>query len=180
MSIESVIPFNHFILCHHLLLLPPIFPSIRVFSDESVLPIRWPKYWSFSFTISPSNEYLELISFRMDLLDLFAVQGTLKNLLQYHSSKASFPWMGYVFLFICKFYNFYWEAGHFRYYGGSGSPQELLFESWSHLLWLFQTIFAKCVFLVVYCCWSFYSIFSAVSVLTKIYLNVWLQKGESL
>ena len=85
----SVMPSNHFILCHPLLLLPSIFPSIRVFSNESVLHIRWPKYWSFSFIISPSNEYSGLIFFRMDWLDLLAVQGTLKSLLQHHSSKAS-------------------------------------------------------------------------------------------
>ena len=89
MSIESVMPSNHLILCRPLLLLPSVFPSIRGFSSESVLHIRWPKYWSFSFRISPSNEYSELISFRMDWLDLLAVQGTLKNLLQHHSSKAS-------------------------------------------------------------------------------------------
>ena len=89
MSIESVMPSNHLILCHPLLLLPSVFPSIRVFSNESVLHIRWPKYWSFSFSVSPSNEYSGLISFRMDWLDLLAVQGTLKNLLQHHSSKAS-------------------------------------------------------------------------------------------
>ena len=89
MSIESVIPSSHRILCHPLLLLPSIFPSIRVFSNESVLCIRWPKYWSFSFNISPSNEHPGLISFRMDWLDLLAFQGTLKNLLQHHSSKAS-------------------------------------------------------------------------------------------
>ena len=88
-SIELVIPSNHLILCHPLLLLPSIFPSIRVFSNESVLCIRWPKYWSFSFSISPSNEYSGLISFRMDSLDLLAVQGTLKSLVQHHSSKAS-------------------------------------------------------------------------------------------
>ena len=82
-------PSNHFILCHPLLLLPSIFPSIRVFSNDSVLRIRWPKYWSFSFSISPSNEHSGLISFRMDWLDLLAVQGTLKSLLQHHSSKAS-------------------------------------------------------------------------------------------
>ena len=82
-------PFNHLILCHPLLLPPSIFPSIRVFSNESALHIRWPNYWSFSFNISSSNEYLGLISFRMDWLDLLAVQGTLKNLLQHHSSKAS-------------------------------------------------------------------------------------------
>ena len=88
MSIESVMPSNHLILCHRLSLLPSIFPSIRVFSNESLLCIRWPKYWTFSFSISPSNEYSGLISFRMDRLDL-AVQGTLKSLLQHHSSKAS-------------------------------------------------------------------------------------------
>ena len=89
MSIELVMPSNHLILSHSLLLMPSIFPSIRVFSNESVLCIRWPKYWSFSFSISPSNEYSRLISFRMDWLDLLAVQGTLKSLLIYHSSKAS-------------------------------------------------------------------------------------------
>ena len=89
MSIESVMPSNHFILCRPLLLLPSIFPSIRVFSNESALCIRWPKYWSFSFSISPSNEYSGLISFRIDRFDLLAVQGTLKSLLQHHSSKAS-------------------------------------------------------------------------------------------
>ena len=89
MSIESVIPSNHLILCHPLLLLPSIFPRIRVFSNESVLHIRWPKYWSFSFSISPSNEYSGLISFRVYWLDLLAVQGTLKSLLHHHSTKAS-------------------------------------------------------------------------------------------
>ena len=89
MSIDSVMPSNHLILCRPVLLLPSIFPSFRVFPTESVLPIRWPKYWSFSFSISPSNEYSELISFKMDWLDLLAVQGTLKSLLQHHSSKAS-------------------------------------------------------------------------------------------
>ena len=89
MSIESVMPSSHLILCHSLLLLPPIPPSIRVFSNESTLHMRWPKFWSFSFSISPSNEHPELISFRIDWLDLLAVQGTLKSLLQHHSSKAS-------------------------------------------------------------------------------------------
>ena len=98
MSIESVIPFNHLILCHPLLLLPSIFPSKRVFSNESVLCIRWPKYWSFSFNISPSNEYSGLISFRMDWLDLLAVQGTPKSLLQHHSSKASILWHSAFFI----------------------------------------------------------------------------------
>ena len=89
MSIESVVPFNHLILCRPLFLPPSVFPSIRVFSNESVLQIRWPNYWSFSFSISPSNEYSGLISFSMDWLDLLAVQGTLKSLLQHESSKAS-------------------------------------------------------------------------------------------
>ena len=89
MSIESVMPSNHLILCPPLLLLPSIFPSIRVFSNESALHIRWPKDWSFSFNINPSNEHPGLISFRMDWLDLLAVQGTLKSLLQHHTSKAS-------------------------------------------------------------------------------------------
>ena len=98
MSIELVIPSNHLILCHPLLLLPSIFPSIRVFSNESVLCIRWPKYWSFSFSISPSNEYSGLISFRMDWLDVLAVQGTLNSLLQHHSSKASILWCSAFFI----------------------------------------------------------------------------------
>ena len=89
MSIESVMPSNHLILCRPLLLLPPIPLSIRVFSNESAVRMRWPKYWSFSLSISPSNEYLELVSYRMDWLDLLAVQGTLKSLLQHHTSKAS-------------------------------------------------------------------------------------------
>ena len=92
MAITSVMPSNHRLLCRPLLLLPSIFPSIRDFSNESVLRIRWPKYWSFSFSISPSNEYSGLISFRIDWLDLLAVQGTRKNLLQHHSSKASVLW----------------------------------------------------------------------------------------
>ena len=93
MSIESVMPSNHLILCCPLLLLPSIFPSIRVFSNKLTLHIRWPKYWSFSFNISPSNEHPELIAFRMDWLDPLAVQGTLKSLLQHHSSKASILWL---------------------------------------------------------------------------------------
>ena len=98
MSIEMVMTSNHLILCCLLLLLPSIFPSIRVFSRESGLCIRWPKYWSFSFSISPSNEYSGLMSFRMDWLDLLAVQGTLKSLLQYHSSKASILQCSAVFI----------------------------------------------------------------------------------
>ena len=98
MSIESVMPSNHLILCHFLFLLPSTFLSIRVFSNESALHIRWPKYWSFSFNISPSNEYSRLFSFRMDWLDLLAVQGTLKSLFQYYSSKASTLWRSAFFI----------------------------------------------------------------------------------
>ena len=98
MSIESVMPSNHLLLCHPLLLLPLIFPSIRVFSNESALHIRWPKYWSFSFKISPSNEYSGMISIRMGWLDILAVQGTLKSLLQHHSSKPSIFWCSAFFI----------------------------------------------------------------------------------
>ena len=97
-SIELVMPSSHLILCHLLLFLPSIFPSIRVFSDESALHIRWPNYWSFTSNISPSNEYSGLISFRMDWLDLLAVQGTLKSLFQHHSSKASILWCSAFFI----------------------------------------------------------------------------------
>ena len=105
----SVMPSNHLILCRPLLLLPSIFPSIRVFSIESILLIRWPKYWSFSFSISPSNEYSGLISFRMDWLDLLAVQETLKSLLQHHSSKASI--LRYSVLFIVQLSHPYTTTG---------------------------------------------------------------------
>ena len=98
MSIESVMPSNHLILCHPLLLLPSIFPSIRIFSNELALRIRWPKDWSFIFKISPSNEHPGLIFFRMDWLDLLAVQGTLKSLLQHHGSKASILWRSAFFI----------------------------------------------------------------------------------
>ena len=98
MSIELVMSSDHLILCRRLLLLPSIFPSIGVFSNDSTLRMRWPKYWSFSFNISPSNEHPRLISFRMDWLDLLAVQGTLKNLLQHHSSKASILWCSAFFI----------------------------------------------------------------------------------
>ena len=102
MSIELVMPSNHLILCHLFLLPPSVFPSIRVFSNESVLHIRWPKYWSFSFSISPSNEYSGLISFRIEWLDLLAVQGTLKSLLQHHRSKAS----------VLQYSAFLWSNSH--------------------------------------------------------------------
>ena len=98
MSIKSVMPFSKLNLCHLLLLLPSIFPSIRVFSNESILHIRWPKYWNFSFSLSPSSEYSGLISFRMDWLDVLAAQGTLKSLLQHHSSKASILWCSDFFI----------------------------------------------------------------------------------
>ena len=103
MSTETVMPSNHLILCRPLLLPPSIFASIRVFSNESVLHIRWPKYWSFSFSISPSNEYSGLISFRMDWLDLLVVQGTLKSLLQHHSSKASILWCSALFIVLLSY-----------------------------------------------------------------------------
>ena len=115
MSIKSVMPSNHLILCRPLLLLPSVFPSIRVFSNESVLHIRWPKYWSFSFSISPSIEYLGLISFRIDWFDLLAVQGTLKSRLQHHSSKATILWCSAFFIvqLSCTFsdsYNLKWDS----------------------------------------------------------------------
>ena len=97
-STESMMPSNHLLLCHHLLLLPSIFPSIKVFSSESALHIRWPKYCTFSFSISPSNEYSGLMSFRIDQFDLLALQGTLKSFIQYHSSKASIFWLSAFFM----------------------------------------------------------------------------------
>ena len=116
MSIESVMPSNHLILCRPLLLLPSIFPSSRIFSNETVLHIRWPKCWSFSFSISPSNEYSGLISFRMDWLDLLAVQGTLRSLLQHHSSKASVLQSSAFFIvtyFICRSLYLFTASVHF-------------------------------------------------------------------
>ena len=103
MSIESVMPSNHLILCHPLLLPPSIFPRIRVFSNKSALHIRWPKYWSFSFNMSPSKEHPGLISFRMDRLDLLAVQGTLESFLQHHSSKASILWCSAFFIVLLSY-----------------------------------------------------------------------------
>ena len=113
MSITSVNPSNHLILCCPLLLPLSIFPSIRVFSSESVLHIRWPKYWSFSFSISPSNEYSGLISFRMDWLDLLAVQGTLKSLLQHHSSKASILQLCFLYIPTLTSIHDYWKNHSF-------------------------------------------------------------------
>ena len=112
MSIKSVMPSSHLILCHPLLLLPPIPPSIRGFSNESALHIRWPKYWSFSFSIIPSKQHPGLISFRMDWLDLLAVQGTLKSLLQHHSSKAPIVWSSA--FFIVQLSHPYITTGNYR------------------------------------------------------------------
>ena len=135
MSIVSVMPSNHLILCCPLLLLPSVFPSIRVFSSESILHIRWPKYWSFSFRISPSNEYSGLISFRMDWLDLLAVQGTLKSLLQHHSSKASILWCSA--FFIVQFSHLYMTTGKtipLTRWAFVGKVMSLLFNMLSRLV----------------------------------------------
>ena len=135
MFIESVMPSNHLILCHPLFLPPSIFPSIRVFSNEPVLHIRWPKYWSFSFSISPSNEYSGLISFRMDLLSLLTVQGTLKSPLQHHSSKASILWCS-AFL-IVQFSHPYMTTGKtiaFTRWTFVGKVMSLLFNILSRLV----------------------------------------------
>ena len=113
MSIELLMPSNHLILCHPLLLLPSIFPRIRLFYNDSILCIRWPKYCSFSFSISPANEYSGLISFRMDWLDLLAVQGTLKRLLQHHSSKASIFWSSAFFMVQLTSIHDYWKNHSF-------------------------------------------------------------------
>jgi len=140
MSIKSVMPSNHFIICHPLLLLPSIFPGIRVFYNESVLSIRWPKYWSFSFSISPSDEYSGLISFRMDWLDLLAVQGTLKSLLQYYSSKASILWCSA--FFIVQFSHSYMTTGKtiaLTRWTFVGKVMSLLFNGYSnHLQWFWS------------------------------------------
>ena len=130
MSIELVMPSNHLILCHPLLLPPPIFPSITVFSNESVLRIRWPKYWSFSFSISPSNEYSGLISFRVDWLDLLAVQGTLKSLPQHHSSKASILQSSAFFIVQLISIHDYWKNSQ----GYVGRVMSLLFNMLSRLV----------------------------------------------
>ena len=138
MSIEFMMPSNHIILCHSLLLPPSIFPSNRVFSNESVLRIRWPKYWSFSFNISPSNEYSGLISFRMDWLDLLVVQGTLKSLLQHHSSKASI--FQHSIFFIVQFSHPYMTTGTtiaLTRWIFAGKDMSLLFNMLSRLVMTF-------------------------------------------
>ena len=138
MPIESVMPSSHLILSHPLLLLPSIFPSIRVFSNESVLHIRWPKYWSFSFNISPSNEYSGLISFRMEWFDLLAVQGTLKSLLQYHSSKALYLYYIRIFIVHLKI----------PWLFLNNLPQELHFlivplTEWAYQFWMWKVILLR-------------------------------------
>ena len=135
MSIELVMPCNHLILCHRLLLLPPIFPSIRVFSNNSVLCSRWPKYWSFSFSIILLNEYSGLISFRMDWLDLLAVQGTLKSLLQLYSSKASI--LQHSAFFLVQLSHPYVTTGKtiaMTRWTFVGKVMSLLFNMWSRLI----------------------------------------------
>ena len=135
MSIELVTPSNHLILCHPLLLPPSIFPSSRVFSNESVLRIRWPKYWSFSYSISPSNEYSGLTSFRMDCVDLLAVQGTLKSLLQHHSSKASILWHSAFFIVqLSHPYMTTWKTIALTRWTFVGKVMSLLFNILSRLL----------------------------------------------
>ena len=135
MSIESVMPSSHLILCRPLLLLPPISPRIRVFSNESTLHMRWPKYWSFSFNISPSNEHPAMISFKMDWLDLLAVQGTLKSLLQHHSSKASI--LGHSVFFTSQLSHPYMTTG----------------KTIALTRWNFLPKWCLC-FLICYLCWS--------------------------
>ena len=138
MSIELVMPSNHLILCHPLLLLPSIFPSIRVLLNESALRIRWPKYWSFSFNISPSNEYSRLISFRIDWLYLPAVQGTLKSLLQHHSSNVSILW--HSAFFIVQLSHPYTTTGKtiaLTRWTFVGEVMSLLFNMLSRLIMLF-------------------------------------------
>ena len=152
MSIESVMPSNHLILCRPLLLLPLIFPSVRVFCNESVLCIRWPKYWSFNFSISPSNEYSGLISFRMDWLDLCAVQGTLKSLLQYPSSKASVLWCS-VF-FTVQLSHPYMTTGKIialTRWTSVGKIMSLLFNTLSRLVLTFLLVLGTTLFYKL--CW---------------------------
>ena len=162
MSIELVVPSNHFTLCHPLLLLPSIFPSIRVFSNESVLCIRWPKYWSFSFSIIPSSEYSGLISFRIDWFDLLAVQGTLKSLLQYHSWKASI--LQCSAFFMVQLSHLYMTTGKtlaFTRWTFVGKVMSLLFSMLSRLVIAFLPS-SKCLLISWLQSWSpFYSDFGA-------------------
>ena len=145
MCIESVMPSSHVILCHPLLLLPPIPPSIRVFSNESTLCIRWPKYWSFTFNISPSNEHPGLISFRMDWLDLLAVQGTLKSLLQYHSSKASIRLCSTVFIVQLShpYRRRHWHPTPVLLPGKLGKDKTIIWTQCNHLSRKFKKIIQK-------------------------------------
>ena len=147
MFTELVMPSNHFILCHPLLLPPSIFPSIRVFSNESVLRIRWPKFWSFSFNISPYNEYSGLISFRMDWFDLLTVQGTLKSLLQHHSSKASI--LQHSAFFIVQLSHLYMTTGKTIALTFVGKVMSLLFNVLSKLVIAFLPRKKKKAFLLV-------------------------------
>ena len=147
MSIESVMPYNHLILCHPLLLLSSIFPTIRVFSNESVLCIRWPMYWSFSFNISPTNEHPGLISFRMDWLDLLAVQRTLKSLFQHHSSKASI--LHHSAFFIVQLSHPYMTTGKtidLTIWNFVGKVMSLLFNTLSRLV---ITFLPRCKYLLI-------------------------------
>ena len=145
MSIKSVMPSSYLILCHPLLLLPPISPSIRDFSNESTLCMRWPKYWSFSFNISTTNEHPGLISFRMDWLDLLAVQGTLKSLLQHHSSKASVFWCSA--FFTVQLYHPYMTTGKtiaLTRRTFVGKVMSLLFNMLSRLVLLIYKLVSRC------------------------------------
>ena len=147
MSIELMMSSSHLNLCHPFLLLPSIFPSIRVFSNESTFPIRWPNYWSFSFSISPSNEYSGLISFRIDWFDFLAVQGTLKSLLQHHSSKASILW--YSAFFMVQLSHLYMTTGKttaLTIQTFVGKVMSMLFNRWSRFVTAFL-LRCKCLLL---------------------------------
>ena len=147
MSIGSVMPSNHLILCHPLFFPPSFFPSIRVFSSESALHIRWPKFWSFSFSISPSNEYSGLISFRMNWLDLLAVQGTLKSLLQHHSSKASI--LQHSAFFIIQLSHPYRTTG-----------KTIALTRWTFVGRVMSLLFNMLSRLVIISCWFFFFFWS--------------------
>ena len=149
--LELVMPSNHLILCHPLLLLPPISPSIRVFSNESTLCMRWPKYWSFSFCISPSNEHPGLISFRMDWLDLLAVQGTLKSLLQQHNSKASILWRSA--FFTVQLSHPYMTTGVITNTITHVNTGYLFINSFQHFCGVYRCVFDSSLEWVVRPCW---------------------------